>query len=88
MQLASVLCAFQLLYCYVILAHPTSHPKTLEKREFKGFSGDTQLHHLHKRMEEEPSERLKQIQEGIAIQKARESKFSSTNQIINFVSKS
>jgi hypothetical protein len=51
MQLVSVLCAFQLLHCYASAAHPTIYPKTLEKRGVEGAAVDTQLHHLHKRME-------------------------------------
>ncbi|KAA1080760.1 hypothetical protein PGT21_019559 [Puccinia graminis f. sp. tritici] len=51
MQLSSLLCAFNLLNCYIISAHPSLYPKNLAKREIEGVAVATQIHHLNKRME-------------------------------------
>jgi hypothetical protein len=51
MQLFSMLCAFYLLNCYQISAHPNLYPEALEKRGIEGVAIGTQVHSLHKRME-------------------------------------
>ncbi|KAA1074753.1 hypothetical protein PGT21_018712 [Puccinia graminis f. sp. tritici] len=75
MQVYIVLCAFQLLHCYAISAHPTLYPKTLEKRGVEGAAVDAQLHHLHKRMEESSAERARKLEQQFAATQAKENQW-------------
>ncbi|KAA1074434.1 hypothetical protein PGT21_005327 [Puccinia graminis f. sp. tritici] len=82
MQLSSILCAFHLFNCYVISAHPTLYPKAVGKRGINDVSVGTEIHLLHKRMENSSRELAKDAKSGTSSNKhALEAMFRSMENV-------